>query len=263
MVAKSSTSPAGTNPYSFASMVSFINNNFALLLVGGLLFIGGFFAGSLWTENELLKSGGSKVVGVPSAAVPTVGTGETTPPPIDKMPEVTKDDHIRGNMNAKVVLVEYSDFECPFCARFHPTMEQVKEEFGNDVAWVYRHYPLSFHPNAQKAAEGSECAAAQKGEDGFWAFGDSLIEVTTRDGRLSADAIQGAATAAGLNMDAFNKCLDGGEMAEKVKQQMAGGSAAGITGTPGTVIVTKDGAQELIPGALGFDQVKATIEQYL
>jgi protein-disulfide isomerase len=264
MAARSSASQAvPVSPYSFESVVSFINNNFALLLLAGLMFIGGFFTGSLWTENELLKSGGAKVAAAPAAPQVAGDTGAVAPPPVDKMPAVTDEDHIKGNKNAKVILVEYSDFECPFCARFHPTLEQVKEEFGNDVAWVYRHYPLSFHPNAQKAAEGSECAADQKGDDGFWAFGDSLIAVNARDGRLSPQAIQDAAQAAGLNMDTFNKCLDSGEKAKIVSEQMAGGSAAGVTGTPGTIIVTKDGAQELIPGALPYEQVKATVEKYL
>lgn len=265
MAAKTTGQSTGS-PFSFESFISFINRNFSLLLIGGLLLIGAFFIGSLWTENELLKSGSGGGTGVAGTAPGGYG-GEAAAPappaPVDKIPEVTDEDHIRGNRNAKVFLVEYSDFECPFCARFHPTMEQVIEEYGDDVGWEYRHYPLSFHPNAQAAAEASECVAAQLGDEGFWTFGDELFDVTSVDGRLSADAIQEAAQAVGVNMTTFNSCLDSGEMEEKVTQQMAGGSAAGVTGTPGTIVVTEDGGQELIPGALPFEQVKVIIDNYL
>jgi protein-disulfide isomerase len=261
---KKADQPVAVSPYSFESFISFVNGNFSLLLVGGLLFIAGFFVGSLWTENELLKSGGVGSAGTGTAPTADAGVPQpTTPPPVDQVPEVTSEDHIRGNKNAKVILVEYSDFECPFCARFHPTMEQVMEEYGDDVAWVYRHYPLSFHPNAQAAAEASECVAAQLGDTGFWSFADAISEVTNTDGKLSEDAIQETAQAVGVNMTTFNTCLDSGQMAEKVKNQMAGGSTAGVTGTPGTIVVTKDGGQELIPGALPFAQVQTIVDTYL
>jgi len=85
-------------------------------------------------------------------------------------------DHWRGNKNARYVLIEYSDFQCPFCQRFHPTVEQFLKENSNDVAWVYRHFPLSFHQKAEKAAEGAECAFEQKGNKGFWDFADLLFK---------------------------------------------------------------------------------------
>jgi protein-disulfide isomerase len=253
------------SPYSLSSTIAFINNNFALILLAGIIFIGGFFSGSLWTENELLKSGGAKVAGnaaAPSAPTPAGAAPVAPPAPVDQIPEITDDDHIRGNKNAKVILVEYSDFECPFCARFHPTIAQVAEE-NDDVAWVYRHYPLSFHANAQKAAEGSECVADLVGEDAFWTYSDALAETTSKNGTLTPDDIEAAATAAGVNIAAFNTCLDSGKMAEIVTAHAAGGTAAGVTGTPGTIVVTKDGGQELIPGALPLPQVEATVANYL
>ncbi len=250
------------SPYSFESVVAFANKNFGLLFMAGLIFIAGFFAGSLWTENELLRSGsggtGTANAGAaaPTAAAPSGNAAE--------IPEITDEDHIRGSRNADVILVEYSDFECPFCARFHPTMEQVRAEYGDSVAWVYRHYPLqNLHPNAQKAAEGSECAAKLGGDDAFWAYGDALIDVTTANGRLTPQALKDAATDVGLNASAFSTCLDSGEMADKVAEQQAGGARAGVSGTPGTIVVTADGGQELISGALPFAQVQAVIERYL
>lgn len=261
----SSTSTAEANdPRTLSGLVTFINNNFTMLLLLGLAFFAGFFVGSLWTERHYLKQGVAPTAQVGGTDTVAGATPNPTPAPVDNMPELSGDDHVRGNINqAKVVLVEYSDFECPFCARFHPTMEQIVEEFGNDVAWVYRHYPLSFHPNAKPSAEASECIASLVGEDAFWQFGDALIDVTNADGRLSEDAIQEAAQATGVNMTAFNTCLDSGEMSDIVDTMMQGGSSAGVTGTPGTIIVTDDGPQELIPGALPYSSVKATVEKYL
>lgn len=252
--------------YSLASFVNFINANFVVFFLAILFFLGGFYAGSLWSENRFLKAGG----------LPTAGTGAAgadagvaaapegpTPETLKKAPKVTNDDRIRGNKNAEITLIEYSDFECPFCAQFHPTMQQVMKEYGDKVRWVYRHFPLSFHPNAQKAAEASECVAKQKGNDGFWAYGDKLFEENNKlGGRLTTETITSSAQAVGVNMDAFQKCLDSGEMAAKVKAQMDGGTAAGISGTPGTIIMVGDQA-ELIPGALPFDQVKVALDKYV
>jgi protein-disulfide isomerase len=249
--------------YSLRSTIVFINQNFALIVLFILFFVGGFLVGSLWTENQMLRSGAGKGTGVAQAPTAPTQPGEEVKPPVENVPPVTDADHIQGNKNAKVVLVEYSDFECPFCARFHPTMEQVKAEFGDDVAWVYRHFPLTIHPNAQKAAEASECVAKYAGNDAFWKFADGAAEEVTATNTLSDDAITSIAESTGVNMNSFQTCLDTGEMTQVVKDSMSGGLAAGINGTPGTIIVTKDGGQELISGALPVELVKTTIENYL
>ncbi len=255
------------NPYSLSSFLDMINNNFIPLLVGVLLLAGGFYGGSLWTENQLLKSGGMAAGGAGAAgdvAVAPAGDQGPTKDQISKMPEVDKDDHVRGSKNPKVWLVEYSDYECPFCKTFHPTTTQVLEEFGNDVQLVFRHYPLPFHANAQKAAEASECVAKLAGNEAFWKFSDMYFERTTSNGTgIAIDAMPALAGEAGADAVAVKKCLDSGEMAAEVKNDMDKGSAAGITGTPGTFVVTKDGVQEIIPGALPFEQVKATVQKYL
>ena len=131
------------------------------MLFAVVLFVAGFFVGQLWQENKTLKSGTTPTAAVAQdgAVQPPSGPSAVT---LSQMPEVTKDDYIQGASNPKVTLVEYSDFECPFCNRFHPTLVQIMEKYGDQVAWVYRHYPLSFHPFAEKAAEASECVSAQK-----------------------------------------------------------------------------------------------------
>jgi protein-disulfide isomerase len=255
-----------SSPYSFNSFISFITNNFAIIFVVGLFFLGGFFTGSLWTENQFLKNGGTGAkVAKPAAEVDDAAPTDAGPTAdqLKNAPEVTDDDHFRGNKNAKITLVEYSDFECPFCGRFHPTMQQVMEEYGDDIKWIYRHYPLSFHPNAQKAAEASECVAKLGGNDAFWKYADYVFGENEKSGAISPQVMDDGAKAAGVNMDSYKTCLDSGEMAEKVKEQMDGGSAAGVSGTPGTIVITEDGQYEMISGALPFAQVKATIDAYL
>jgi protein-disulfide isomerase len=252
-------------PYSLRSFLGFLSNNFVVLLIAAIMFGGGFFSGSLWTENSSLKSGSlAQVKGTGDVAAP-VAAGDTGPTAdqLAAVPEVGENEHIRGSKDAKITLVEYSDFECPFCGRFHPTMQQVMEEFGDDVRWVYRQYPLSFHPNAQKAAEGSECVAKLGGNDAFWKYADSVFGENLKAGQISPEVIEAGATSAGVNIDDFKKCLDSDEMAETVKAQMDAASTSGVSGTPGTFIVTEDGAVDFISGALPFEQVKVSVEKYL
>ncbi|TSC76818.1 MAG: hypothetical protein G01um101431_1, partial [Parcubacteria group bacterium Gr01-1014_31] len=178
---------------------------------------------------------------------------------------VSKTDHIKGDFSkADVFLIEYSDMECPFCKRFHPTMEQVVQTYGTKVAWVYRHFPLSFHANAQKEAEASECVAELGGNTAFWKFTDLIYERTTSGGTGFALAdLPALARESGVNEAKFKSCLDSGKYAQKVQQDMTEGQQAGVTGTPGTVLLTRSGETRIISGAQPFEQVKTTIDQYV
>lgn len=138
--------------------------------------------------------------------------------------------HIRGGKNAQVKLVEYSDFQCPFCARAHPTLQQILQEYGDKVSLEYRHYPLNFHPFAQKAAEASECAAEQ---GKFWQFHDYIFE---HQAELSLAALPQWADTLGLNTRKFKACLDSSKYASKVQAQFQEGSAKGVDGTPNTFV---------------------------
>ncbi len=254
-------------PYSLQNMLNLIGDNFAILFIVGLFFLGGFFSGSLWTQNQMLTNGtGTNVAaGTGTAAAPdTTAPAGPTVEQLKSVAAVSDADYVRGNKDAKVTLLEFSDFECTFCARFHPTMNEIMAEYGDKVRWVYRHYPLSFHPNAQKGAEASECVAKQKGSDGFWKYADAIFEENTKmGGQISPAAIETAAQAAGVNLEQFKTCLDSGEMAAKVKAHLDEGTKAGVNGTPGTIVMTDDGQVELIPGAYSTDQVKAIIDKYL
>lgn len=240
-----------------------MKNSWSQWLTTGLLVAGAFVIGMLFSEVRLLRNGGAPTaannVGAPNAAAPAAPEGDPS-----AIRPVDPSEHIRGNVNAPITLVEYSDFECPFCASFHPTTQQILDEYGDQVRLVYRHYPLSFHPNAQKAAEASECVTEQKGNDGFWTYADAVFaEQDKQGGKLSADSILVAARAAGVNESQFQTCLDSDKYAEKVLDDQDNGSAAGITGTPGTMLLTADGEGELISGALPFAQVKTIIDSYL
>ncbi len=220
-----------------------------------------FFLGYFYSKSTAVKV--SSVQGVQQfAAQPTLPPQPT--PDLSAMPAVTDKDHIQGAKDAPVVLVEYSDFECPFCKQFHPILEQVMKEYGNKVAWVYRQYPLPFHQNAEKEAEASECVAELGGNDKFWQFGNTIYERTTSNGTgFALENLGPLAAEVGVDQSAFQSCLDSGKYASLVATQAAGGQKAGVSGTPGTIIIGKNGTTSLIPGALPFDQVKPMIEAAL
>ena len=96
-----------------------------------------------------------------------------------KLPGLKDQDHVRGNRNAEVLLIEYSDFQCPYCQQFHPTTLQILDEYKDQVAHVYRHFPLDqIHPYARPAAEASECIKELGGEDAFWKFADKAFGIS-------------------------------------------------------------------------------------
>lgn len=266
-------SPQPAANFSFKSFSDFLNTNFSLIILLVMAFVSGFLVGSLWKENQLLKSGGSgtKVAQVDNQDLEA--EAQAAAKLLEKVPAFDpKTDHFRGNEKAKVVLIEYSDYECPYCNKFHPTMIELMKKYPNDLAWVYRHFPLSFHANAQPLAEASECVAKYASNEAFWKFSDSIYEKMA-DGsiygtdleskKVSEETILSLASAAGANRNQIKTCLDSDEMAKAVKDDMTGGSSAGITGTPGTIIVSQKGGFELIPGALGLAEVESMLEKHL
>ncbi len=240
-------------------------------LVAGVLAlctIGFFVLLTLFLKGNITTASATGAVPTPSAyaAAPTAPARAAQQPtaaaPTGPVPPVTKQDHVRGS--GKVTLIEYSDFECPFCKRFHPTMLQVMNEYKGKVRWVYRHYPLSFHANAQKEAEATECASEQGGSEAFFSYTDKIFERTTGNGTgFVLDALVPLAKELGLNESKFKTCLDSGKYAQHIKDEMAAGTAAGVSGTPGTFLIGKDGKAELISGALPFESIKAAIDAKL
>lgn len=195
----------------------------------------------------------------------TTNTAGTAPVTYGDVKAVSDDDNYRGDKNAKITLVEYSDLECPFCKQFHPTMQKVMEDYKGKVRWVYRHFPLSFHQNAQKESEASLCVNKLGGNDKFWSFVDKIYERTTANGTgFALTALGPLAKEVGVDQTKFQSCLDGGEMAATVDAQETDGTGAGATGTPTTFVVGEDGKTiTAFPGAVPYDQIKTALDAAL
>lgn len=174
------------------------------------------------------------------------------PMPEVERKEVAATGPARGPENAPVTIVEFTDFQCPFCARALPTIEQIHEEYGDKVRIVFRNFPLEFHANAQKAAEAAQCARDQ---GKFWEMHNVLF---AHQKALSPEDLHSYAKELGLDTEKFNQCLDSGEKAGMVKADAAEGSSLGVTGTPAFFI---NGIG--VTGAQPFDEFKAIIDAEL
>ncbi|MDH3514859.1 MAG: DsbA family protein [Gammaproteobacteria bacterium] len=175
-------------------------------------------------------------------------------------------DHVFGAPDAPISLIEYSDFECPYCKGFHETAKKIVAAYGGKVNWVYRHFPLGFHnPGAQKEAEASECAAEIGGNDAFWRYADLIYARTKSNGKgFPLDNLVPLAKEIGLDEAKFKACLDSGRMAARVGEDFTDGEKAGVTGTPGNILLNnKTGEARLRPGARPFEAFKTDLDQML
>lgn len=169
---------------------------------------------------------------------------------------ITEENHIKGDFEAPVTIVEYSDFQCPFCQRFHPTLQQILKDYQGKVRWVYKHFPLDqIHPQARPAAEASECVFEQKGNDGFWQFADTLFE---NQSKLGENFYKKVASQIGVDTDQFNKCLSDRKYKDKVEADYQEGIKAGVRGTPGSFV-----NGEPLQGAVPYETVKTAVGQAL
>lgn len=168
-------------------------------------------------------------------------------------------EHVLGSADAKIVMVEYSDIDCPFCRRFHPVMEQIVKEYDGEVAWVYRHFPLEgLHPDALAKARATECVSAALGNDAFWNYTNTLF---TTD--VSVEELDDEAVKLGMSSQDFNTCMKSTTPDEAVQADIQSGIALGTKGTPNTIIVNSKGEQEIIQGAADYASVKAKIDKLL
>lgn len=182
-----------------------------------------------------------------------------------KMKPITGDDYIRGNPNAPIMLVEYSDYDCPFCKTFHETMRQVMAEYGTtgEVGWVYRHFPLAqLHPNAPLIAEASECVAELAGKDAFWKFTDLVFDEREVNAQTNVTRLEEFAVSAGADKGDFVECMESERNRSKVEEDLRDAVESGGTGTPHTVVVVGD-QQAPIKGAQPYDVVRDIIENLL
>jgi protein-disulfide isomerase len=180
---------------------------------------------------------------------------------------VDGEDHILGNSKAPVKVIEFSDFECPFCKSFHTTMKQLMEEYGKDgkVAWVYRHFPIDeLHSKARKEAQAAECAYELGGNKAFWAYADRLFEIAPSNNRLDLALLPQIAQDTGLDRATFETCLEGdergGKYAAHIEANHQDATASGGTGTPYSLVIGPKGDITPINGAQIYRVVKAIID---
>ena len=238
-----------------------------VLLVASLLLA--FAVGMLWQKVSNLE-GGKTAGTTANGAIPTANPnqqpgqglnqlGKLSDDQASKIPQVTDKDHQRGASNPKVTLIEYSDFECPYCAQFHPTAQKLLQEYS-EMAWVYRHFPLDqIHPDARPAANASECISALGGNTAFWKFADEVFP----NQQTALKDLAGSAVKAGVDKTAFQSCLDAKKYDSIVDSDYQGGVTAGVTGTPGNFIVNDKGEVWFIPGALPYEQIKQVVDEAL
>jgi protein-disulfide isomerase len=167
--------------------------------------------------------------------------------------EVAADDAVLGSSNAAVTLVEFSDFQCPFCGRIMPTLKRVREKYGDQVRIVWKDFPLtSIHPDAMGAAQAGQCAREQKK---FWEYHDRLF---TNQQALDPNSLKKYAADVGLDTAAFNACLDMAKYGARVEEQMAAGSRLGVSSTPSIFINGR-----MVTGAQPYEVFTAIIDEEL
>jgi len=215
---------------------------------------GALIAGALYYSNIKQPT---KIV---NNTAPTENTN------FSSMRPVSADDHILGNPNASLIIVEYSDSECPFCKTFHTTLRRVISEYGKDgkVAWVYRHFPIDqLHSKARKEAEAMECANELGGNEKFWEYANTLYDKTSSNNSLDPLELPKIAKTVGLNVSDFETCLSSGKYAEKVEADYQDAVKAGGRGTPNSIILSKDGVRTPIEGAMPYESLKNIIDELL
>lgn len=175
---------------------------------------------------------------------------------------VDETDYIKGNPNAPIMIVEYSDYDCPFCKAFHDTMNLVMDEYGasGDVAWVYRQFPV-LGPSSTRVAEAAFCVGELGGSSAYFAFSDAVFE-REAGARTNMARLNDYASIAGVDVAEFEACLDSGRASSEVARSIDDGRSAGIEGTPYSVVLVGD-QQAVINGAQPYSVVRGIIETLL
>ncbi len=238
------------------------------ILLGGLIVSASILSSS--GKFQRLTDSGSAVVAQPSGS-PTPTAQQPAGQPSGPVKVSVDDDPVLGSKNAPITLIEFSDYECPFCKKsFTDLLPELKKAYidTGKVKLVYRDFPLSFHANAQKEAEAAECTRSQSNDATYFKFHDQIFTQTTAGGTgLALTQLPVIAKNLGLNVSQFQQCLDSGKFKDEVAKDMADGTAAGISGTPSWIIGTssKDGQIEgqLIMGAQPFSAFKSIIDEKL
>lgn len=217
-----------------------------------VLIILAFFAGYFYFKAQNLEKGGAQTAGTTQPQQQQAAATDL------KIKKPSTDEHWKGNKDATIVMVEYSDLECPFCKRIHPDLVKLYNENGGKVAWVYRHFPLSFHPKAQKSAEATECVTEELGQEGFWKMADAIVDKMPA---MELTELPSIAASVGANETTVKQCIDSGKTAQAVKDDQEEGTKIGVQATPTTVFYNmKTGKSQTVEGAVPYDQLKQVLD---
>jgi protein-disulfide isomerase len=164
---------------------------------------------------------------------------------------VTNKDRIKGNLDtAKVAIVEFSDLECPYCQRIHPILNEIRNNYTNDVVWVYRHFPLeSIHPRARPAAHASECVLELGDNDMFWKFIDTIFAPEADSSILAEASLANVVTSLGIDSAQFTSCQNSGKHNELINAHIVDSQAAGAKGTPDVTVINLKTGEAVHTGA--------------
>ena len=227
------------------------------IIIAGLLIGGGIYM------NGRLEQNSPSPAGAQNTGAQNRGSASLK----QSLRPIDANDHVLGSANARIVIVEYSDTECPFCKMFHDTMNTVMQEYGSrgEVAWVYRHFPIpELHSKAAREAEALECAAVLGGNSKFWEYTNKIYEVTPSNDGLDLAELPKIATQVGLSSSEFTTCLDGGEFTPRVRADIINAQEIGASGTPFSVLIdTKTGEYYPLEGAYPYNQLKQAIDLIL
>lgn len=220
-------------------------------------------------HGGIIKIGSGTQVAAPAGQAVAPQAAPAAPGPVKVS---ISDNPMLGNKDAKVTLIEFSDYECPFCKRhFTDVYPLLKKDYidTGKVKLVYRNYPLSFHdPMATYEAKAALCAKEQGGDSVYFKIHDAMFTQTTSNGTgLTKDKVSQIATSLGLNADAISSCADGTKYDAKIKSDIADGSAAGVSGTPSFFAGKSDPSGtitgNIIVGAQPYTAFQAAIDPLL
>ncbi len=162
-----------------------------------------------------------------------------------------------------IVFTEYSDTECPFCKNFHETMKNVVTEGNGKYSWVYKHFPLSFHPKAQKEAEAVECVRSISGDTKAFQYLDAIFAITPANDKLPVEALYEIASVMKISTKKLQACVESGTFADKVKSELAEGTQKGVQGTPFTFVTQNVGGTVTDLGTINGAQPREAIDAIL
>ncbi len=197
----------------------------------------------------------------PATPHPLTDTSQSRPSATGEIRPVDETDYIFGNPNAPILMIEYSDYDCPFCKQFHNTMQQIMSEYGVDgqVAWVYRQYPIAdLHPNSPKISEAALCVGDIGGNDAFWGFTDRIFAERTIEAPTNVTKLPEYAADVGVSSEAYIACMQSRKMRDLVTASFTDAYNAGLEGTPATVI-TIGTQQAVVDGAQSYETVKGIV----